>query len=309
MAQAEFQYKGIITTIQCQEDQKISEIFNNFENKSNINESQINYSYNGRIITSEDKNLTFNQLANSLDKKRKKICVLAYDNNIEQSNELLIRSKNIICPECKKDIKMKINNKYNIDLYGCINNHEFNNISINEFEKTQMINIIDIKCGLCGDNKSNTYNNIFYKCNECNMNICPRCQLKHDKNHNIIDYDKIYYICNIHEEPFTNYCKNCNKNICSLCENEHINHDKILLTNMIINKKDLLIKINKIKESINICNENINKIKDILNNMKNKVDNYYKLIEYMSNNYNEKERNYEILNNINEIIKLIMKMI
>ena len=61
---------------------------------------------------------------------------------------------------------MKINNKYNIDLYGCINNHEFNNISINEFEKTQMINIIDIKSGLCGDNKSNTYHNIFYKCNE-----------------------------------------------------------------------------------------------------------------------------------------------
>ena len=82
MAKAEFQYKGIITTIQCQEDQKISEIFNNFENKSNINESQINYSYNGRIITSNDKNLIFNQLANSLDKERKKICVLAYDNNI-----------------------------------------------------------------------------------------------------------------------------------------------------------------------------------------------------------------------------------
>ena len=50
MAQVEFQYNGIITTIQCQEDQKISEIFNNFTNKSNINENQINYSYNGKII-------------------------------------------------------------------------------------------------------------------------------------------------------------------------------------------------------------------------------------------------------------------
>ena len=149
MAQVEFQYNGIITTIQCQEDQKISEIFNNFTNKSNINENQINYSYNGRIITSNDKNLTFNQLANSLDKQRKKICVLAYDNNIEEPNEILIRSKNIICPECKKDIKMKINNRYNIDLYGCQNNHEFYNISINEFEKTQMINIKNIKCNLC----------------------------------------------------------------------------------------------------------------------------------------------------------------
>jgi hypothetical protein len=41
---------------------------------------------------------------------------------------------------------MKINNRYNIDLYGCQNNHKFNNILINEFEKTQMINIKDIKC-------------------------------------------------------------------------------------------------------------------------------------------------------------------
>ena len=56
MAQVEFQYNGITTTTQCQEDQKISEIFNNFTNKSNINENQIDYSYNGRIITSNDKN-------------------------------------------------------------------------------------------------------------------------------------------------------------------------------------------------------------------------------------------------------------
>ena len=49
-------------------------------------------------------------------------------------------------------------------------------------------------------------------------------------------------------------------------------------------------------------NENINKIIEILNNMKHNVNNYYKLLEYMVNNYNEKERNYEIINNINEMI-------
>ena len=44
---------------------------------------------------------------------------------------------------------MKINNRYNIDLYGCQNNHIFNNILIKDFEKTQMINIKNIKCNLC----------------------------------------------------------------------------------------------------------------------------------------------------------------
>ena len=185
MAQVEFHCEGIITTIQCQEDQKMSEIFNSFTFKANISENEISYSYNGRIISQNDKNLTFKQMANTMDKERKKMNILAI--KIEKQPEMIISSKNIICPECNRDIKMKINNRYNIDLYGCINNHKFNNISINEFERTQMINITKIKCVNCGDNKSNTYNNIFYKCNECKIDICPRCQLKLDKNHIIID--------------------------------------------------------------------------------------------------------------------------
>ena len=166
MAQIEFQYNGISTIIQCNEDQKMSEIFNNFMFKANISEKYLNYTYNGRVISENDKNLKFNEIANLIDKERKKMNILVIDNVIQPDK--VIKSKNIICPKCKKDIKMKINNKYNIDLYGCINNHKFNNISINELEKTQVINIKDIKCGICGENKSNTYNNKFYKCNECN---------------------------------------------------------------------------------------------------------------------------------------------
>ena len=159
MAQVEFQYEGIITTIQCQENQKMSEIFNTFTFKANINKNKISYSYNGKIISQSEQNLTFNQLAKTMDKERKKMVILIIGN--EKQPEKFIRSKNIICPECNRDIKMKINNRYNIDLYGCINNHKFNNISISEFEKSQMIDITKIKCGLCGENKSNTYNIYF----------------------------------------------------------------------------------------------------------------------------------------------------
>ena len=300
MAQVEFQYEGIIYTIQCQEDQKMSEIFNSFTFKANISENEISYSYNGRVLSKNDKDLSFMQIANKMDKERKKMNILVIKMEIQP--EMIIRSKNIICPECNRDIKMKINNRYNIDLYDCINNHKFNNISFDEFEKTQMINISKIKCGLCGENKSITYNNLFYKCYECKIDICPRCQLKHDKNHIITDYDKSSYICNEHDEPFANYCKKCKKNICPRCDKEHINHENISLTKMIIEKKDLLIKLDEIKNIINVYNENINKIIEILNNMKKDVNNYYKLIEYMVNNYNEKDRNYEILNNINEMI-------
>ena len=71
---------------------------------------------------------------------------------------------------------------------------------------------------------------------------------------------------------------------------------------MLLEKKELLDKLNVLKESINIYNENINKIIEVLNNVKENMDNYYKLEEYIINNYNQKERNYEILYNIDKII-------
>ena len=268
MAEVEFQYNGISTIIQCKEDQTMYEICNTFISKAHLNENNINYVYNGKGGKQFDKNLTFNQIANSYDKTRKKMNILVIDNSNNKENDndnnILIRSKNIICPDCGEDIKIKNIENYKIDLYECKNNHSKNKISLNEFEKTQMINLKNISCNICNENnKYNTYNNEFYKCNECNINICPLCKLKHDKKHNIINYDKIHYICNKHNEIFTHYCIKCKKNICSLCEKEHKEHDKQSIGNMIFDKEDLLIKLDELKKSINIFNENINKIIEV----------------------------------------------
>ena len=114
-----------------------------------------------------------------------------------------------------------------------------------------------------------------------------------------MNFIKINYICNKHDgEIFTNYCNKCKMNICSLCEKEHSEQDKKLISSMILDKKDLLNKLTELKQSINIYNDNINKIIEILNNVKENMNNYYKLEEYIINNYNQKERNYEILYNI-----------
>ena len=302
MTQAEFQYNGVSTIIQCQENQKMSEICNNFISKSHLNENEINYFYDGKGGSKFNKNLTFKQMANAIDKKKKKMNILVMINEMPEEKKL-VRAKNIICPECGESIKVKIKN-YKINLFECKNKHKMNKILFNEFEKTQMIDLMDIKCDLCKENnKANAYNNEFYKCYECNINICPLCKLKHDKlNHTIINYDKIHYICNKHDELLTNYCKKCNLNICSLCEKDHLEHDKILLSSMIYDKKDLLNKLDNIKKSMNIFNENINKIIEILNIVRINMENYYKLSEYIINNYNQKEKKYEILYNINEII-------
>ena len=47
----------------------------------------------------------------------------------------IIKSKNIICPECKENIKMDIID-YKINIYECKNGHKKENILLNEFEET-----------------------------------------------------------------------------------------------------------------------------------------------------------------------------
>ena len=250
-------------------------------------------------------------MANSLDKERKKMNILVMANE-QEDDKYLVRAKNIICPECGEDIKIKIKD-FKIDLFDCKNKHEINNISLNEFESKQMIDLIKIKCDICKEkNKANTYNNELYKCYECNANICPICKLKHDKTHSIINYDKLHYTCIKHDEPYTSYCSNCKINVCTLCENDHLKHEMILLRTKILNKKELLIKLDNLRKSKEIFNENIRKMletlnldkinTDLINLLKENIENYYKLAEYIINNYNQKERNYEVLYNINEIV-------
>lgn len=67
-------------------------------------------------------------------------------------------------------------------------------------------------------------------------------------------------------------------------------------------RAELLKKLNELKKSINLFNENFDKYYEILNVVKKNINNYYKLAEYMINNYEQKERNYQIIYNINEII-------
>ena len=302
MTQVEFQYNGNITVIQCQEEQKMSEICDNFINKSKINDKEIYYFYDGQGGTQFNKNLTFNQIANSFDKSRKKMSVLVYDNDTINKNNSKIKSKNIICPKCYEQTKMNIQN-YKINLFECKNNHNINNILFNDFEKTQMIDLTKIICDICKErNKAETYNNEFFKCYECDINLCPLCRSQHNKNHCIYNYDKINSICNKHNESIISYCNKCSKNLCFICEKDHNGHEIYKLGNMLIEKNELIEKLNELKKYINIFIENINKIMNVLNNVRENVENYYKLEEYIVNNYDKNERNYEILYNINEMV-------
>ena len=298
MAEVEFIYNGTKTIIQCNLSEKIKDISKRFKDKIKLTNKNINYTYNGNLVLNEE--LKFEEIVNNEDKIRKKMSFIVFDNLIETKDKDIIKSNEIICPECKENIRMNIN-EYKINLLKCKNGHNKENILLDEFEETQNINLTDIICNICkNNNKSISYDNIFYKCLTCNINICPLCKSSHDKNHIIINYDEKYYICNEHNEKYMLYCEDCNKNLCTLCDG-HKEHKRIFFVDILPKKEDLIKKKQLLKSTIDDFNSEIKVLISRFNEVTNKINIYYKIIEDMINNYDNKNRNYEIIYNLNQI--------
>ena len=133
MAEAIFNYEGINTTIQCEIDDKMKDIIDRFLIKLEKKEKNLYYLYDGTQINYE---LRFNEQANDIDKNRKQINIIVTKSEVPQNIIKEIVSKDIICPECKENVLIDINN-FRINFHDCKNNHNINNISLNEYEKTQ----------------------------------------------------------------------------------------------------------------------------------------------------------------------------
>ena len=178
MVEVIFNYKGIETIIQCNKNDKMKEIINKFLIKIQNKGKNIYYLYDGDNIK---ENLTFNEQANKKDNERKKMKMLAFDKEENMNKKTMVKSKDIICPECKENALINIKD-YRVNLYGCKNNHITNNILLEEYEELQKIDISQIICDKCKDNNlSNAFQNEFYICNKCNMKLCPLCKSIHVK--------------------------------------------------------------------------------------------------------------------------------
>ena len=298
MAEVIFNYEGIITKIQCHITDKMSQIISKFIIKTKEKGDNLFYLYNGNKINKE---LSFIDQANVLDKNRKKMNIIVNKNeeDIYQTKEIL--SKDVICPECKESILLNVKN-FKINLYGCKNNHQINNLILNNFEESQKIDISKIVCEICHiNNKNKTHNNEFYICNTCNKNICPLCKSNHDQNHIIINYNDKNYLCSKHNDSFIKFCKTCYKDICIICENEHINHYIINLNKLLINKNELIKSSEELKNIIDKFKYKISIIKEILDSIINIIERYHKLNNYIINNYNINKRNFHKLQNLNNL--------
>ena len=130
MTEVEFTYEGIKTIVQCDINDKIKDIINKFLIKINKEENtDLYYLYNGTKIKEE---LTFYEQANQIDKDRKKMNVIIYNNLEDHNIKNEIISKEIICPDCKENCFIDIKNfKINFE---CKNNHIQNNILLKNYD-------------------------------------------------------------------------------------------------------------------------------------------------------------------------------
>ena len=294
-----FSLNGLQTRVQCNVTEKMLNIVNAFIKKSKLDINNTQFLYGGNKVNF---GLTFYEQASKLDKERKEMNVLVYTNETVVSiNKGMVKSKEIICPKCKENCLISFEN-YQIKLYNCKNGHYFNNISLKEFNNLQNINENEIRCKNCNNTKSNSYNKQFYKCLNCRINLCPLCKQNHNKNHETLDYDKINYICLNHKDFFVSYCKDCKLNLCMKCEMKHNNNHSIINYKAILPDDDEIKKeLNQFKNKIDKLKENICTMINILNNVYDNLKYFHTIFYDIIYNYNFRQRNYEILNNVNSV--------
>ena len=115
MVEIEFIYKDNKSIIQCQENEILKEIIKRYSAKIMKNVDKLFFLNNGFKIKEE---YSFEELANNLDKKNRKMIILVNDLVIETvgNDDNLKKSNEIICPNCKDNIRIKFEN-YKIKLY------------------------------------------------------------------------------------------------------------------------------------------------------------------------------------------------
>ena len=300
MVTIEFQFNQIFTVIQAKLEDPFKEAIDKYIQKSSNNPDTIYFLTNGKIINPR---LTIESQMSNLNKQNKKMQVLVF--SLEEKNkdkkEIIIKSKDIICPKCLRPCRIKIEN-YKIKLFECFQRHTINNIKFIDFPDTQKINISNIICANCKTkNKGNSINHEFYICLTCQQNLCALCKSIHDTKHNIIDYDNKNYICPNHNELLIKYCKQCFKNFCFSCDDEHQGHNAISLLDLKPNLTEVNNMLAELKKEIDYFNNQIKDIVNKLNELIKAMNTYYEINKDLINNYEMKKRNYQILQNIKEI--------
>ena len=302
MISVECEYLGSIVTVQANLNDKMSAVFQKFISKAQINNNaSLIFLYKGSKINED---LPLEQVISSDDKKenKMKIVVNSLDSQQNGNSSTDYFSENIICPHCEENCTIKMEN-CRIS-FNCKNGHNQENILLDEFKKTQVIDLKKTTCDKCKEkNRSETYNKEFYRCLNCKFNLCPLCKGSHDKNHKVINFAQKKFICEQHYEDFIKYCTNCKLNLCLNCSNAHKDHSCVSFDNILPDINRIKEEKDKLKSLIDDMKENIDNIKKKLDKIIDNLKIYDEIYDKLLKNYDNKKRNYELLQNLDEINK------
>ena len=307
MKKIKFTFKGNEIYLLCDLNEKMKNIFKKFCTKQSIDISLLSFSYKSEKIDGE---LTLEQFLQSKEIREIReirkinIDVSKTEKNKMNGNIISLNDNRILCPLCAESILIIIKN-YKITLYNCKNGHKVTNILLDEFKDIQNLTKSDIICNKC--QKINIIQNMFYRCLSCKENLCINCYDKHNKAHNIINYEDKFQICEEHNKPYISICTDCKLSLCIKCINNHAQHYIISLKKYIMNKQSIL---NDLQEKANIIYKFIEDIKELRNKFDNTklniiIDNfktYYDIYDSILNNCNNiYDKNYELLENAKKL--------
>jgi len=293
----EINYKNDITKIIPEPNDKMENIFKKFLLMKRIDENTIYFCFKGRLIL---KRLKFEKYLNFDGKNRNKLEISV----VKRDSESIIISNQIICPICGEAAQIKLINK-KFEIFGCKHKHKIDDLTFDEFEKTQLIDISKITCDECkSNNKYITYNNQFYYCFNCNKNVCPLCKLNHNKNHKTVEYEQMFFYCNKHYGPYNFYCNTCQENICESCESSHYNHEMVKYSKIARDKSDYTSRLNIFNENISDFGKIIKDIKDFLAKIEENLRRIYEFNNNIIKHYHPKITNYQFLNNLKNLKEL-----
>ena len=287
----DFIYNNQLIKIPCKRNEILKNIFKRYLIKLNRPLKNVIFLYNRVKINGE---LKLEQINN----KDKEIQIFVVEPT-PVKKEIIKQSKEVICPECGENCLLKIEN-YKLSLNNCKNDHSLHNILLEEFNDTQKINELLIICNECKKTNKAKFNQ-FFKCCNCNINLCPGCKAKHNKEHIIIDYELRNLICKTHGESFISYCKVCNNNLCRKCQLKHDKNHKLINYKDILKNKNINRNLNELRTMIDKLKNEIKYIINIFSKAIVSLEVYYNLSKSIISNSNIKNKNYQLLVNTSSI--------
>ena len=110
-----FEYNCNKISIQCKSEDRMNDVIEKLKMKIDIEIDKIYLLYNGQKINIEMK---IKDIINNEDKNNNEMNIIIYNINNTIINENIKQSEDIICPECKKNVLIKIED-YKIRMYNC----------------------------------------------------------------------------------------------------------------------------------------------------------------------------------------------